>query len=91
MDDYISRQAAIEALKKLPLEYANKEQRARTGGIATCKMVIRNIPPADVRPVIRGTNESASGFLCSVCSFGDFGGFHGYRPNFCPNCGAQVK
>ena len=35
-------------------------------------------------------NESDSGFLCSTCGFGDFDGFHGYRPNYCPNCGARV-
>ena len=36
-------------------------------------------------------NESENGFLCSVCKFGDFGGFHGYEPNFCPNCDARVR
>lgn len=35
-------------------------------------------------------NESDSGFLCSACRFGDFDGFHGYKPNYCPNCGAKV-
>ena len=35
-------------------------------------------------------NKSDTGFLCSACSFGDFGGFHGYTPNYCPNCGARV-
>lgn len=35
-------------------------------------------------------NESDSGFICSACGFGDFDGFHGYRPNYCPNCGAKV-
>ena len=36
-------------------------------------------------------NESESGFLCSMCKFGDFNGFHGYEPNFCPNCDAKVR
>ena len=35
-------------------------------------------------------NASSEGFMCSSCSFGDFGGFHGYEPNYCPNCGAKV-
>ena len=35
-------------------------------------------------------NESDSGLLCRTCGFGDFDGFHGYRPNYCPNCGAKV-
>lgn len=38
----------------------------------------------------RGKNISEDGFLCSVCTFGDFGGFHGYEPNYCPNCGAKM-
>ena len=39
----------------------------------------------------RGRNASKKGFLCSVCWFGDFGGFHGYEPKFCPNCGARME
>ena len=31
------------------------------------------------------------GFKCSSCSFGDFDGFHGYKPKYCPNCGAKVE
>lgn len=34
-------------------------------------------------------NISEDGFLCSVCSFGDFGSFK-FEPRFCPNCGARV-
>ena len=34
-------------------------------------------------------NESAVGFLCSSCSFGDFGSFK-FEPRYCPNCGAKV-
>lgn len=40
---------------------------------------------------VHGENISESGFLCSVCKFGDFGGFHGYEPKFCPNCGADMR
>lgn len=39
----------------------------------------------------RGKNISASSFMCSVCGFGDFGGFHGYEPKFCPNCGTRMR
>ena len=42
-------------------------------------------------PVKRTTNKSKDGFLCAVCSFGDFGLFKDYTPNYCPNCGAIVK
>lgn len=46
---------------------------------------------ADVRENVHGKNISENGFLCSVCGFGDFGGFHGYEPKFCPNCGADMR
>lgn len=35
-------------------------------------------------------NISESGFLCSKCTFGDFGLFKDYKPRFCPNCGARI-
>jgi hypothetical protein len=34
-------------------------------------------------------NESADGFLCSACTFGDFSSFK-FEPHYCPNCGAKV-
>lgn len=43
-----------------------------------------------MKEIVQGENISENGFLCSVCTFGDFGGFHGYEPNFCPNCGAKM-
>jgi len=45
---------------------------------------------ADVVPVRHGRNESGTGFMCSVCLFRDFGVFRGYKPNYCPNCGAKM-
>lgn len=44
-------------------------------------------------PVVHAHNKSKDGFLCSACTFGDFGLFnHGgkYTPNYCPNCGARM-
>lgn len=55
------------------------------------KEFIDNAPTADVVEVVHGENISKDGFLCSVCKFGDFDGFHGYEPNFCPNCGADMR
>lgn len=57
----------------------------------TEKDVTRLLSLPDVWKVVKATNKSASGFLCSACGFGDFGGFHGYTPNFCPNCGADMR
>lgn len=51
---------------------------------------IEDAPTADVVER-KGKNISAIGFMCSACGFGDFGGFHGYEPKFCPNCGAEME
>lgn len=106
MDDYISRQAAIDACYD---------------GCADCRDDcadnIRNLPPADVRPVVRGrwiSKEYMYGdpdigtedmwvdrlaepsdyyAYCSDCN-----GYAGYNgdgalilSDFCPNCGAIMN
>ena len=85
--DLISRQAAIEAMRELPHEYNTKEQRARTGGIAACQTIIRELPSVqpktgrwiNIRPLLTAAR-------CSECkrAFTD-------RTIFCPNCGAKMK
>ena len=55
-----------------------------------CRVNEKEIRLEDVVPVRHGRNISNSGFLCSECHFGDFGGFYGYKPNYCPNCGAKM-
>lgn len=44
----------------------------------------------DVAPVVHAYNKSKDGFLCSACTFGDFGLFRDYTPTYCPNCGAKM-
>ena len=78
MTDYIERDAAIKAI--------DEAYPTDCWGIVELKQ----LPAADVKPVVRGRNVSDSGFMCSVCTFGDFGGFHGYKPHYCPNCGAKM-
>lgn len=53
--------------------------------------MIEEAPTSDVRENVHGENISENGFLCSVCGFGDFGGFHGYEPTYCPNCGSLMS
>lgn len=55
----------------------------------------RELPPEDVEKIRKiidslSLNDS-TGFLCPYCTFGDFGGFHGYKPNYCPNCGKRMN
>ena len=80
MSDFVSREDIWAALNSACVLYNRATQKA-----------IESIPAADVRPVVRAANKSEDGFLCSACLFGDFGGFHGYKPNYCPNCGADMR
>ena len=85
--DLISRQAAIEAMRELPHEYNTKEQRARTGGIAACQTIIRELPSVqpktgrwiNIRPLLTAAR-------CSECksAFAE-------RTNYCPHCGAKME
>ena len=86
-DDLISRQAAIEAMRELPHEYNTKEQRARTGGIAACQTIIRELP--SVQPKTgRWINISPllTAARCSECksAFAE-------RTNYCSHCGARME
>ena len=99
MTDYISREAAIEAMFK--------DAEAHPGHIfwVTQHEALRNIPAADVRLVVRGRWKLGGygqisdatekwydqflcgGFLyCSVCK-----GRTSVKFNFCPNCGADMR
>lgn len=54
---------------------------------------VDDIESEDVVPVVHAYNKSKDSFLCSACTFGDFGLFnHGgkYTPKYCPNCGAKM-
>lgn len=37
-----------QQMRELPHEYKNKEQRARTGGIACCQEIVREAPSIDI-------------------------------------------
>ena len=59
---------------------------------------IDSIPAADVRPVVRGHNTgNARIFECSECGYGFADIFltnerdYPIDPNFCPNCGADMR
>lgn len=78
MAEYIEKDKAINAVFEA---FAD----GRSAYIA-----LEALPTEDVVPLRHGRNISNSGFLCSECHFGDFGGFHGYNPNYCPNCGAKM-
>jgi len=80
MAEYIERSAAIRALTLHDCDSAD------------AKIVIRDIPAADVAPVVHGrwVDNGISGSMlsgCSVCGF-SCGAF---SFSYCPNCGAKME
>ena len=88
MDDYISREAALTALQDSDL-FNTTERQLRA---------IRELPAADVAPVVHGQwidaypdiepNPMFMYGICSECGFEQ--GISKYL-NYCPNCGAKMN
>jgi hypothetical protein len=104
MAEYIEREKLAKALKiwqnTLIENYGENDEYARC--LDSVLRGVDNVPAANVRPVVRGTwghrwyCSNMSGYeyacSCSVC------GEPTYRmsllekmPNFCPNCGAEMR
>lgn len=101
MSDYISREAAIQAI-------CNQcEANGNCGHTCAIVCAIEPIPAADVRPVSQGKwipdydyaeydfdgstplsepRKFQDGWQCSLC-----GGYMPSETNFCPNCGADMR
>ena len=87
MEDYISREAALTALQDSDL-FNTTERQLRA---------IRELPAADVAPVVHGQwidaypdiepNPMFMYGICSECGFEQ--GISKYL-NYCPNCGAKM-
>ena len=91
MTEYISREAAIEAM------YKDAEAHPGHTFWTSQYEALRNIPAADVRPVVRGKwimNDECR-TVCSLCgNVVAFVAHQGRRwafGNFCPNCGADMR
>lgn len=91
MAEYIKKQVAIDALHEA-YEARNPTQNAI---MDKATMVIFRLPPADVRPVVRGrwVETSYDFWDCSVCGETlrmETDGICNFDkdPKFCPNCGS---
>ena len=98
MGDYISRDAAIQAIKDI-----DENAGARGSGFTDPERIMRDsafyaleaVPAADVRPVVRGKWISEGDgyhwtYNCSICGWKDGYQFN-ERHNYCPNCGADMR
>lgn len=103
VEDAVSREAALKALAELPHEYKTKEQRARTGGIAACQVIVRELPPVTLKPKTGKWTDAklyfdSSWATCSECkecarqkTENDGWGFSIWFLKYCPNCGAKME
>ena len=96
MSEYISREAALQfvfdacaecmdACEEFDGIYADCNQCMLEG----VKLKLRDLPAADVRPVVRGKWEYNPGDnipYCSECMMPQDS-----ECNFCPNCGADMR
>ena len=105
MADYISREAAIDALEGCQQYKVSTEDYAVD--YAQAKTELMMLPTADVRENVRGkwmeaaweninTGELRKGRRCSICGSGYFRYDVSVNtvsdiPNFCPNCGADMR
>ena len=100
MAEYIEREAAIESFRK------NLDGGYVLTNDAQTTHILRSIPAADVRPVVRGKWEEVdrapifegmgehSTYRCSSCrayQFYDVFDDGTARYNFCPNCGCAME
>lgn len=86
MNEYIEREAALEAVCKYCCEYDAES----TECICNERLTFLKIPTSDVAPVRHGRwvtqDETRTKFMCSLCESKNYGG----HEKFCPNCGAKM-
>lgn len=104
MDEYISREEAINAIKSLESSMPAKDNYAKGYDAALGRVLIavREVPPtADVQPVKHGKWEEIeeyggwgdTHYRCSVCGeewYLEDGTPQQNNMNFCPRCGARM-
>lgn len=75
-DEYISRAKALKAL------YADYAYPAMD--------IIKEIPAADVAPVVHGQWDVSKGLLGDMCKCSACGSLPSLPTKFCPYCGARM-
>lgn len=93
MAEYIERDKAIAVIEERARLRNHAHDMISYKYLKLAKWDIGDIPPADVRPVVRATWQSweqdkppCKWYSCDYC------GFHALsKSNFCPNCGAMME
>lgn len=98
MAEYIEREALLRRLifengNRIP--EVNVDNFPTTVTIRDVKKLIRDIPAADVAPVVHGRWMKRDGYTeCSKCEYwydSAESDDAGDRANYCPNCGAKMQ
>ena len=92
MDEYIKREDAKQAAGLIAL--MSVDRKVTCGEV---RKIMEDIPPADVKPVVRGkwiirnTFDDCVYARCDQCAITQI--FYYGKPltNFCPNCGADMR
>ena len=88
MDEYIDREAAVDAVKDIYYDTPGINLTAEK-----FEEAINGIPAADVAQVVHGRWETNSdrpdSLICSICKCG-FDMWKHDPHNYCPNCGAKM-
>ena len=98
MKEYIEREAAISSLDELE-KTSRHNSVLWPDHVEECREVLRSLPAANVRPVVRGRWKNNHCSACGMMPMGeeiweccDFAPpkFEWFM-NFCPNCGARME
>lgn len=86
MADYIDREKAEKIIQSITIVDVTSAAYAEA-----VLFIIRNIPSADVAPVVHGEwlcaeTDDEQFFLCSVCNDKEY-----WESNYCPECGALMQ
>lgn len=96
MAEYISREAAKLRIFEYGVRHRNNS--SISSACENLERQMNSIPAADVRPVVHGHNTGNTRiFECSECGYGFSDIFltnerdYPIDPNYCPNCGADMR
>lgn len=100
MSEYIEREVALNLIDRYWQQAYNAHFLDAAVRLGSVYREIEELPAADVRPVVRGKwtkelhpNVRYNQYKCSIC--GEFSGHDSegwiWKPNFCPNCGADMR
>lgn len=99
MDDYISREDAVQCAVDIAADFFNDGSYSASGGANTVGVWLKDLPAADVRPVVLGKwikldmHRSMEQYKCSACRSECYVPECMGEPmyDFCPHCGADMR